>query len=68
MRNLKIRMIVPREKPLYDRHRRIRKRITIGGWFMGKYLPPIKKTWGQYFIARRRGQELAKFFSKPDVE
>ena len=50
-------------KAKYDRHRRIRKRITVGGLIMGEELPEIRKTWGQVFIAKRKGKEMADYFA-----
>lgn len=51
--------------PVYDRHRRIRKRSVIGGCYVsGYWLPEIKRTWGQIFVAKREGAKLAAFFNK----
>jgi len=65
MDRLKLREIKVRPRIYYDKHRRITRRITIGGGYLhGCWLPEIKRTWGQIFIAKREGAKLAALFDK----
>jgi hypothetical protein len=53
-----------RQKPKYDRHRRIRKRIEFGDRMIdGYYIPSILVTWGQDRRAKRESKMFAKFFN-----
>lgn len=52
-------------KLYYDRHRRIRKRLKFGGCYIsGCWMPEIKRTWGEVFIAKTKAKEITKFFNQ----